>query len=127
MVVMAGIYKVIAVGMIIAIGDILGASGLNNKNSIDRAQATFFSGTMEEPSINLLAVLVAIFFALVIEYMAKQIPAIASGLVGVRGVDVGAVSAGGAMMSRTAQGARSIQGMRNKLGQYLQHHMVQGA
>lgn len=126
MVVMAGLYKVVAVGMIIAIGAILGASGLGDMNSIAKTQATFFSGTMQEPSINLLAVLVVIFFALVIEYLAKQIPTIASGLVGIRGVDVGAMSAGGAMGRGAMAGARGIQGMRDKAGQALQNAMGQG-
>lgn len=126
MVVMAGLYKVVAVAMIIAIGAILGASGLGDMNSIAKTQATFFSGTMQEPSINLLAVLVVIFFALVIEYLAKQIPTIASGLVGIRGVDVGAMSAGGAMGRGAMAGARGIQGMRDKAGQALQNAMGQG-
>jgi hypothetical protein len=126
MVVMAGLYKVVAVAMIIAIGAILGASGLGDMNSIDKTQAVFFTGTMEEPSINLLAVLVVIFFALVIEYLARQIPAIASGLVGVRGIDIGAMSAGGAMGRGAMEGARGIQGMRDKAGQALQNAMGQG-
>jgi hypothetical protein len=126
MVVMAGLYKVVAVAMIIAIGAILGASGLGDMNSIDKTQAVFFTGTMEEPSINLLAVLVVIFFALVIEYLARQIPAIASGLVGVRGIDIGGMSAGGAMGRGAMAGARGIQGMRDKAGQALQNAMGQG-
>lgn len=47
-------------------------------------------------------------------------------MVGIRGVDVGAMSAGGAMGRGAMAGARGIQGMRDKAGQALQNAMGQG-
>lgn len=86
----AGLYKVIAAGLILAISVILSASGFNNL-SIDNAQNTIFSftdGKLDMSAFSLLSILLLLFFALVIEYLAKQIPAIASGLAGIRAIEL---------------------------------------
>lgn len=127
MVVLAGLYKLLAVVVVVAITAILGATGLDGLKNADVAQSMFIHGDVAKPSINLLAVLVVIFLALVIEYLAKQIPAIASGLVGVRAIDIGAVASGGAMAAGAASAAatsgkggkaalRAIQAARDRRG-----------
>lgn len=59
--------------------------------SIENSQNTvgFFGSSASDFSFNLLSIMMLLFFALTIEFLAKQIPAIASGLAGVRAIDVG--------------------------------------
>lgn len=99
----AGLYKVIAAALILAISAILTASGFNNLN-IDNAQNTIFSftdGKLDMSAFSLLNILLLLFFALVIEFLTKQIPSIASGLSGVRAIEVGVGDTGG-MISKSS-------------------------
>jgi type IV secretory pathway VirB6-like protein len=109
--VMSGLYKVVAIAMIVATNAILASSGIGAMNGAETVQATFFTKTEGgELAINLFSVLVVIFFALALEFMIKQVPSIASGLAGIRGIDIGAMAAGGAMNA----GANKAAGMAQK-------------
>lgn len=86
----AGLYKVVAAALIMAISAFLEATDLKSM-SIENSQNTvgFFGSSASDFSFNLLSIMMLLFFALTIEFLAKQIPAIASGLAGVRAIDVG--------------------------------------
>jgi hypothetical protein len=86
----AGLYKVVAAALIVAISAFLEATDLKSM-TIENSQNTFafFGSSASDYSFNLLSIIMLLFFALTIEFLAKQIPAIASGLAGVRAIDVG--------------------------------------
>lgn len=86
----AGLYKVVAAALIMAISAFLEATDLKSM-TIENSQNTvgFFGSNASDYSFNLLSIIMLLFFALTIEFLAKQIPAIASGLAGVRAIDVG--------------------------------------